>query len=164
MLFVIGIIIGMIVGFIYGFKDWGDILEGMLGALIGLLLGLILTAIIAGISLCFTPAQTETETQEIVALADNPRYEHYKRGYLICSGGEQLKYTYMYETDKGLTVKEVKMNNSYFNSLPEGEQPYVIVTTTYRKNIFVGKVVMECVYTFYLPPDSIVTGYQIDLQ
>jgi hypothetical protein len=158
------LIICIIIGFIIGFKDYSDPLEGILGAIVGFLLGIILSLIIAGVSLAFTQPQTETQTQEIVALADNPRYEHYRSGYLICNGSEQLKYTYMYKTDKGLTVKEVKASQSYVQTLLEGEQPYVVITTTYYKNIIVGKVITEYEYTFYLPPDSIVTNYKIDLQ
>jgi hypothetical protein len=164
MFFIICIIIGAVVGFIYDFKNWGDFLDGFFGAFVGSLLGLVLSLMIAGISISFTQPQTETQTQEIVALADNPRYEHYKSGYLICNGSEQLKYTYMYKTDKGLTVKEVKASQSYVQTLLEGEQPYVVITTTYYKNIIVGKVITEYEYTFYLPPNSIITNYKIDLQ
>lgn len=164
MFLVLFVIICAVVGFIIGFRDFCSVLEGVFGMFAGSLVGVLLYFAIAGISISFTQPQTETEMQEIAALADNSRYEHYKSGYLICNGNEQLKYTYMYKTDKGLTVKEVKANQSYIRDLSENEQPYVIITTTYYKNIIVGKVITKYEYTFYLPPNSIVTDYKIDLQ
>lgn len=114
MFLILFVIIGAIVGFIIFFRDFDSALNGAFGIIVGSLIGLLLYFAIAGISLSFTPLQTETQTQEIVALSDNPRYEYYKSGYLICNGSEQLKYTYMYETDKGLTVKEVEAKKSYY--------------------------------------------------
>ncbi len=164
MLFLIFAIIGGVIGFIFGFTDYYDFVEGLFGWFAGIFLGLLLSLIVACVSLAFTQPQEEELTQDIVALADNPRYEHYKNGYLVCNGSEQLKYAYMYKTDKGLTVKEVNANKSYIQTISDDKTPYVKITTIYYKNILVGKVITSHEYTFYLPPNSIVTDYKIDLQ
>ena len=122
------------------------------------------------ISVCIyeaVPYETvKTEEVPLVALQDNYSVEG---GYFVFSGyiDEELTYTYMYETSKGLTTDQIKAKDAY---IKESNEPKLVITTTDVASPIWRFFSASCLtskeeYTLYLLPNAIVVKnqYNIDL-
>lgn len=100
------------------------------------------------------------ESTNLIALQDNI-YKYYVR-----SDGDN--YTYLYETDEGITSATIPAKQSYLNYTDE--VPYVVTKTCvgYKNKIlnliFIPSICIKNVYYVYIPEGTITTGYNIDLK
>lgn len=104
------------------------------------------------------------ESTNLIALQDNIGYNIYK--YYVRSDGDN--YTYLYETDEGITFATIPAKQSYLNYTDE--VPYVVTKTCvgYKNKIlnliFIPSICIKNVYYVYIPEGAITTGYNIDLK
>lgn len=171
MIFLICAIIGIVIGMIIEWHEWHDfdgdtILSGFVGCFIGIGISLVLW-----IGAMCLPAEKigaiETETTNIHALADNARYSSYVSGSVFLvqrKTDETLKYSYMYECDKGYGFAEVCAHTSYINYT--NEQPHVTRNYLDFKNPVLRWLfpdVYEDEYIFYIPEGAqVINDYTID--
>ena len=171
MIFLICLIVGIIVGVIIDLHEWGQfdgdtILSGFIGGLIGIGIALVLW-----VGVMCLPAEkigvVDANTTNIHALADNARYSGSVSGsvFLIQSRTEEkLKYSYMYECDKGYGFAEVCAHSSYINYTDE--QPHVVHNYLDFKSPVLRWLfpdVYEDEYIFYIPEDAqVIDDYNID--
>jgi hypothetical protein len=146
--------------------DGDTVLSGFLGGIIGIGVALLLW-----VGVMCLPAEkigvVDTDTTNIHALADNARYSSYVSGsvFLIQSKTEEkLKYSYMYECDKGYGFAEVCAHASYINYT--NEEPRVTHNHLDLKNPILRWLfpdVYEDEYIFYIPEDAqVINDYSID--
>lgn len=104
------------------------------------------------------------ESTNLIALQDNIGYNVYR--YYVRSDGDN--YTYLYETDEGITSATIPAKRSYLNYTDE--VPYITTKTcTGYKNkilnlIFIPSICTKDVYYVYIPEGTITAGYNIDLK
>lgn len=163
------IIIASLVWIIYDICEWGfELLHPFLMflmVLLAFLLLLITSTISSGIA---ETVPVESTTQELIAIQDNQDIEG--RGSFISRSIETNSYYYyLVETERGIRLSKQSTNSSYIKYLEEGETPYVKILTFEYKNkelneIFWGPCVKNDEYIFYIPKDSVITEYKIDLQ
>lgn len=104
-------------------------------------------------------------TTEILSLQDTTHQIFLRRGY----AKDELKYNYMYATDKGYTVGSTPAENSYINYTDGVPYIYCKEPQCYKSflaNVFL--IVDSCnhpsEYYFYIPQGSIIEDYSIDLK
>lgn len=108
-------------------------------------------------------APVETTELPIIALEDRQSYVRLSR----YNAEEELKYTYLYKTDKGVTANSVKAESSYINytsnkpSVKEVKMEFANPILRFI-NPFIDYYTE---YYFYIPEGSIITenNYNIDL-
>lgn len=172
---IIGILaIAFMVGFlIHEHRDWGisfsslglSLLVAAAGAMIGLLACLFAMCV-------FTAMPEDTKVVEygpeieLVALKDNFQVEG--SAFLFSSVvDENLKYTYIYDTDMGMTTGSIDANDAYIKYIGEDETPYIQTWTKRPKNaVFKWLFYPEATYyTIYLPEGSVIENvYEVDLE
>ena len=171
MIFLICAVIGIIIGVIINWHEWhefdGDtILSGFIGCFFGIGVALLLW-----VGAMCLPAEKigviETNTTNIHALADNARYSSHVSGSVFLvqrKTDEKLKYSYMYECDKGYGFAEVCAHASYINYT--NEQPHVTRNYLDFKNPVLRWLfpdVYEDEYIFYIPENAqVINDYTID--
>lgn len=171
MAIILPVIICLIIGFIYGLITEKDFVDGgLIGALCGMFCGIVLGAILTiSLGIFIEIADIDTvpvvvETYEVQALKDNYSVE----GYLLRRVDEDIEYTFLYnESGKGLTTKTIDADCSYIKALNGNEAPRVELIEYHYKNkmldfLMVGWIATE--YYIYLPEDSIVNEYEVDLE
>lgn len=171
MIFLICAVIGIIIGVIVNWREWHEfdgetVLSGFIGGLIGVVVALVLWV---GV-MCLPAGKigvVDAHTTNIHALADNARYSSSVSGsvFLIQSKtDEKLKYSYMYECDKGYGFAEVCAHSSYINYTDE--QPHVVHNYLDFKSPVLRWLfpdVYEDEYIFYIPEDAqVINDYAID--
>lgn len=171
MIFLICAIVGIVIGVIVNWCEWHEfdadtILAGFIGCFIGIGIALLLW-----VGAMCLPAEKigviETNTTNIHALADNARYSNYVSGSVFLvqrKTDETLKYSYMYECDKGYGFAEVCAHSSYINYT--NEQPHVTRNYLDFKNPVLRWLfpdVYEDEYIFYIPEGAqVINDYTID--
>ena len=169
MLFLGLIFIAFFVWFFYMCWDCGETFSAFfLSPLIAILVTLIIGIFWGPISTI--PANNgaelayKYESTNLIALQDNIGYNIYK--YYVRSDGDN--YTYLYETDEGITSATIPAKQSYLNYTDE--VPYVVTKTCvgYKNKIlnliFIPSICIKNVYYVYIPEGTITTGYNIDLK
>ena len=165
MLFLGLIFIAFFVWFFYMCWDCGETFSAFfLSPLIAILVTLIIGIFWGPISTI--PANNgaelayKYESTNLIALQDNI-YKYYVR-----SDGDN--YTYLYETNEGITSATIPAKQSYLNYTDE--VPYVVTKTCvgYKNKIlnliFIPSICIKNVYYVYIPEGTITTGYNIDLK
>jgi hypothetical protein len=152
----------------FGF-EWGTFFMSFLVGLGGLLAGLLIVLFASAI-FSSTPIEdckiVETDKVELVALKDN--FQIKGSAFLFSSVvDESLKYTYIYETDMGLTTQSVRADNAYIKYIDENETPYIQTWEVRPHSNFIYH--MFCPgyyrYTIYLPHGSVIENvYEVDLE
>ena len=173
MICIICAITAAVIFLVISIKDWGfewgnflfSILVGLGGFLAGLLIILFASAIFSS-----TPIEdckiVETDRVELVALKDNFQIEG--SAFLFSSVvNEKLEYTYIYETDMGLTTNSIRADQAYIKYIDGDATPYIQTWEVRPHSNFVNW--MFCLgyyrYTIYLPQGSVIENvYEIDLE
>ena len=172
---IIGIlaIIFMVCFLIYEHRYWGisfgtfcfSLLVAATGALIGLFACFIAMGIFMTMPEDTKVVEYSTKT-ELVALKDNFQVEG--SAFLYSSVvNEELKYTYIYDTEMGLTTDSISADDVYIKYVGEDETPYIQAWTKRPKNvIFKWLFYSEATYyTIYLPEGSVIENvYKVDLE
>lgn len=172
MIVVICIIIA-IVGTLYstfgeiGFDDFlFSLLMGLFGGVIGLI-------IVFPVNMNFTDRPLEDcqityfdEKIELIALKDNFQVEG--NVFLFSSAvNDELKYTYIYETDMGMTTNSLKASDCYIKYINDNETPYIQKWVVSHPSKFMEKMFFLSYdrYTIYLPEGSVIEEvYDIDIE
>lgn len=152
----------------WGF-EWGNFFFSFVVGLGGLLVGLII-ALFASMIFSTIPIEdckiVETDKVELVALKDNFQIEG--SAFLFSSVvNESLKYTYIYETDMGLTTQSVRADNSYIKYIDEDETPYIQTWQVRPHSDFINWLFFPGYekHTIYLPHGSVIENvYKVDLE
>ena len=165
--FIIPIFLGFIMAghcYCYSWSDF-DIGEALGGAFLGGIIGVILYFLIGGIIGAFLPTEMEiVDTQKIYALTDDSSIDG--RHYLFSGyADEKMVCRYIVDTDKGKNIEEVCANHSFIN---EGDyEPKVeIYKTKFKYNwdyIFASDWLFSLEYRFYVPENTVINSYNIDL-
>jgi hypothetical protein len=152
----------------YGF-EWGFFFMSFLVGIVGFLSGMVI-ALIAMAIFSSTPIEdckiVETDKIELIALKDNFQIEG--SVFLFSSiVDENLKYTYIYETDMGLTTQSIRADDAYIKYIDENETPYLQAWEVRPRSNFI--YYMFCPgyykYTIYLPYGSVIENvYEVDLE
>lgn len=161
-----------IVGLIAGFIVWADEnwysggYESLLClAAIGAFIGFI---ILLCVYLCFfIDADFDgdlIETTNLVSLADNYGFEGSAFIFSSCVDSK-LQYTYLYESERGLTTKTVNADNVYLRYT--NDAPIIGKYKEKHPNWWINWLFIPggTYYIIYIPEGSIVTNqYSVDLQ
>ena len=173
MIVVICAVAATVISLIVAIKEWGfewesffsSFLVGFGGFLVGMLLLLFASAIFSA-----TPLEdckiVETDKVELIALKDNFQIEG--SAFLFSSVvDESLKYTYIYETDMGLTTQSVRADNVYIKYIDENATPYIQAWEVRPHSDFINWLFFPGYekYTIYLPHGSVIENvYEVDLK
>lgn len=156
-----------------GFFEWTGSL--LISTLLSSLVFLLVCGISAGIinfegnKLDYSYSVIDSK-QEIVALKDNFGIEGV---HFLFSGyvNDELKYTYLYDTEYGLAYNSVDAKSSFVVEYlaDDTRMPYVIKSHREKKSpifkfLFLMEPTSDYSYTFYLPEGSVITNYNIDLE
>lgn len=152
----------------YGF-EWGFFFMSFLVGIVGSLVGVVITVIAMAI-FSSTPIEdckiVETDKIELIALKDNFQIEG--SVFLFSSiVNEKLEYTYIYETDMGLTTQSIRADDAYIKYIDENETPYLQAWEVRPRSNFIYYMFCPgyCKYTIYLPYGSVIENvYEIDLE
>ncbi len=159
------VIICIVVGFLIGyFTDFGDVLTGFLYSLLGGIVSLLV--LLAFFLLSFSPVESLYSPVNIVSLQDSNTIEG---SFVLGSGNidEELTYTFCYgnETD-GFQVKQVVAKNCVIKYTDN--QPYYQQKAShfnwFGKLLWGRERISQESYILYVPEDTIITEYNIDLQ
>ena len=103
---------------------------------------------------------------ELVALKDNFQIEG--SAFLFSSViDEDLHYTYIYETDMGMTTKSLNSDQAYIKYIKANETPYIQTWHVRPHSDFINWLFCPGYYryTIYLPEGSVIENvYEIDLE
>ena len=170
---IIALIVGIFVGII-DFLDWGDITSsittGFLGFLLGGLIGLVLL-MIGQIGLSSESNKNYKseliESVELISITDNhsSNCSIYLYSY---AHKDELSYTYLYRTPKGITSNSIRADKVYLNYFNnEEEKPRVDKYRESYHNDFINWLFFleSEYYIVYVPKGSIIeNSFNIDLQ
>lgn len=175
MLVLVCFIVVMAIALICTYSEFGEIgaedfsfcvLGGLLGAVIGLI-------IVFCVNVGFTDQPLEDcqitpsdEKIELIALKDNFQVEG--TAFLFSStSNDELKYTYIYETDMGMTIQSLDANTCYIKYIGDNETPYIQKLVVSHPSKFMTKMFFLSYdrYTIYLPEGSVIEEvYDIDIE
>lgn len=151
--------------FIYFITE--SIAETFFGSLIGLFIGMIIWLSIGGIIGEFLPTKEIIETKPLYALTDTTSTYGEKflfSGYI----DEKLTYRYITETERGKHIEEIDTKNVYVN---EGDyQPHLKISKKELAKdwyfLFANDLAIDetTYYEFYVPENTLIHNYQIDLE
>ncbi len=153
-------IIGLLIG-LFKVKDYIVALT-YIGIIIGGLVAFALTPVMTAIA----PVETEVIEKKIYALNDTSSNQgtHYLySGYI----NNELKYRYVVGTSNGKQVKETKTTNVFIKE--ENCEPKVKIYKRVLKNkiygwLFFVELPDEDKVEFYVPDNTVINDYNIDLQ
>lgn len=160
-------ILFMVTSLIIFYKDCDSFVEYLFSTIVGVVLSafvaFLIMFIICGIVIFVEPATYSaktTQTYSITALNDN--FSSYVGRYYTEDG---LYYSFLYQTDKGITAKSIEANQSYIKNT--NDDPYIEENKIRFKNpvlnFLLGPRSVE--YTIYIPEDSFIQeNYVIDLE
>lgn len=152
----------------YGW-EWSSFFFSFIIALVGFLTGIMICFIASGI-FSFQPIEDcrieEREQIELVALKDGFQAEG--SAFLFSSIVDQeLKYTYIYETDYGRTTNSIDADQCYVKYIDKDINPYIQKWEVMPKSNFINWLFKPGYYkyTIYLPEGSVIENmYEIDLE
>lgn len=158
------IIICGIIGLLIGLSKVKDYIVALtyIGIIIGGLVAFALTPVMTAIA----PVETEVIEKKIYALNDTSSNQgtHYLySGYI----NNELKYRYVVGTSNGKQVKETKTTNVFIKE--ENCEPKVKIYKRVLKNkiygwLFFVELPDEDKVEFYVPDNTVINDYNIDLQ
>lgn len=169
-MFFLGLIfIAFLAWLLYIFLDMGETLAAILLApLVAILVTILIGAVWGPISTIPASDGAELvykyESNNLIALQDNIGYNSYKTYVRL----NENNYTYLYETDEGITSATIPAKQSYLNYTDE--IPYVVTKTCvgYKNKIlnliFIPSISIKDVYYIYVPEGTVTTEYNIDLK
>ena len=135
------------------------------GFLAGMLICLLAGGIFSGQSIEDCRIE-EREQIELIALKDDLQMEG--SAFLFSSVVDQeLKYTYIYETDYGRTTNSIDADKCYIKYIDEDTHPYIQKWEVMPKSDFINWLFIPSYYkyTIYLPEGSVIENvYEIDLE
>lgn len=152
----------------YGFESLTipfSLLMGIAGTLVGVIIAIGSCAVFEcqPIENCRIDMEDRTE---LVALKDNFQVEG--SAFLFSSVvDEDLHYTYIYETDMGMTTKSIDSNKTYIKYIEANETPYIQTWYVRPHSDFIHYLFCSGYYryTIYLPEGSVIENiYEIDLE
>lgn len=157
----------MITSLIVLYKDCDFFAEYLFSTVLGVMLSALITflfaIIICGIVIFVEPATYSaktTQTYSITALSDN---------FSSCVGRyyteDGLYYSFLYQTDKGITAKSIEADQSYIKNTDDA--PYIEENKIRFKNPVLNFLLgpWSTEYTIYIPEDSFIQeNYVIDLE
>ena len=167
MIIVICVVIAVVIGLYfwfskgYYFEDFIYVpFSGVLGLLVGFLIMLLAPP-------CFFNTQFDeqlVETIELVTLEDN--FGVQGSAYLFSTQiDNELKYTYLYESTRGLTTGTIDADDAYLRD--NTENPRIEVYEEHHPNVILDWLFWpgSTFYVIYVPEGSIVTNsYNVDLK
>ena len=154
-------------------KDYGfelsaiplSLMMGFAGALGGLITLLIACGIFGSLPIEDCRIDMEERT-ELVALKDNFQIEG--SAFLFSSVvDENLHYTYIYETDMGMTTNSINSSEAYIKYIEVNATPYIQTWYVRPHSDFIHWLFCPGYYryTIYLPEGSVIENvYEVDLQ
>lgn len=157
----------MVTSLIVLYKDCDSFAEYLFSTILGVVLSAFITflfaIIICGIVIFVEPATYSaktTQTYSITALSDN--FSSYVGCYYTEDG---LYYSFLYQTDKGITAKSIEADQSYIKNTDDA--PYIEENKIRFKNPVLNFLLgpWSTEYTIYIPEDSFIQeNYVIDLE
>lgn len=145
----------------YGYLDGDTAFKSLMFVLLSLIISffIFLVGSIVFQSNPPDPINHETKTIEtvnLVAVTDNTFIARYSSDNYYC---------YAYDTEFGIAFDKARATYSFIKYIDEGEQPYMVRTREYH-NQFVYDMwgISADWYTFYIPEDSVIEDYAIDLE
>ena len=149
--------------------EWSSFFFSFIIALVGFLTGVMICFIASGI-FSFQPIEDcrieKREQIELVALKDDFQIEG--SVFLFSSVVDQeLKYTYIYETDYGRTTNSIDADQCYVKYIGKDINPYIQKWEVMPKSNFINWLFKPGYYkyTIYLPEGSVIENiYEIDLE
>lgn len=152
----------------YGW-EWSSFFFSFIIALGGFLTGIIICFVAFSI-FSFQPIEDcrieKREQIELVALKDGFQAEG--SAFLFSSVVDQeLKYTYIYETDYGRTTNSIDADQCYVKYIDKDINPYIQKWEVMPKSNFINWLFKPGYYkyTIYLPEGSVIENiYEIDLE
>ena len=168
-------VVGMVSFLIYIYSDFGEISIGdfLFSFVVGLMGAIIGVIVVFFVNVDFTDRPLEDcqitysdEKIELIALKDNFQVEG--NVFLFSSTvNDELKYTYIYETDMGMTVKSLDADTCYIKYIGDNETPYIQKWIVSHPSKFMVKMFFLSYdrYTIYLPEGSVIEEvYNIDIE
>lgn len=157
----------MVTSLIVLYKDCDSFAEYLFSTILGVVLSafiaFLFAIIICGIVIFVEPATYSaktTQTYSITALSDN--FSSYVGCYYTEDG---LYYSFLYQTDKGITAKSIEADQSYIKNTDDA--PYIEENKIRFKNPVLNFLLgpWSTEYTIYIPEDSFIQeNYVIDLE
>ena len=157
----------MVTSLIVLYKDCDSFAEYLFSTILGVVLSafiaFLFAIIICGIVIFIEPATYSaktTQTYSITALSDN--FSSYVGRYYTEDG---LYYSFLYQTDKGITAKSIEADQSYIKNTDDA--PYIEENKIRFKNPVLNFLLgpWSTEYTIYIPEDSFIQeNYVIDLE
>ena len=149
--------------------EWSLFFFSFYVAFCGFLVGIMICLIASGI-FSFQPIEDcrieKREQIELVALKDNFQMEG--SVFLFSSVVDQeLKYTYIYETDYGRTTNSIDADQCYVKYIDKNINPYIQKWEVMPKSNFINWLFKPGYYkyTIYLPEGSVIENmYEIDFE
>ena len=175
MIILVCAVIGIIIFIIAHMVEWGRlcwdnvpdaIMAGGLGAVVGFLILIFVHPMITA----NTPDEKwETNlvtSVKLVSLSDNYGIEG--STFIFSSYVDnELSYTYMYQTERGLTTKTIDGHDTYIRYLMSNEQPYLKEYEESHPNKLIDWLFCpgSIYYIIFVPEGSVIENhYNIDLQ
>lgn len=159
-------IIIALIFFIIGWIVEKDALMGLLFGMIGLLVGLM----IALIASCICPASSPEliSTEEIVALSNRTEIDaHYYLGHGTVDSTDYFHYLGNVE-GRGYKWNRVTASSTYINEIEDDGVPRIEHYRSYFKweiaDILLGPFWFYNYYSAYIPKDSIVENFVVDIK
>lgn len=157
----------MVTSLIVLYKDCDSFAEYLFSTILGVVLSafiaFLFAIIVCGIVIFVEPATYSaktTQTYSITALSDN--FSSYVGRYYTEDG---LYYSFLYQTDKGITAKSIEADQSYIKNTDDA--PYIEENKIRFKNPVLNFLLgpWSTEYTIYIPEDSFIQeNYVIDLE
>ena len=154
----------------FGYLIIDDFIEsliyGVIGALAGGIIFLFGSSILTSNMTDANSIKTLDTSTELISLNDNFGIEGSAFLFSSCIDNE-LKYTYLYKTDKGLTVETIDAKETYIQYIKENEVPRLEKWSVSHSNKLLNWLFFpgDDYYILYIPKDSIVENYfNIDLK
>ena len=163
MIYLIIGVIAFTIWFYFMTESFGD---ALLGSIIGLFAGTLACLIIGTVIGGFLPVKEVVEEKPLYALTDTTSIQGSKylfSGYIE----DKLTYRYIIDTERGKHLEEINTTNVYIN---EGDyDPHVkIYNTELAKDWyywFANNLVYDTTYyEFYVPKNTLIHNYQVDLE
>ena len=167
MIIVVCVLVSLIIGLIIWIREgcyFDDFCHVLLMGAIGLTLGLV---VLLCAQLYFFNTEFDgdlTETTNLVSLADNYGV---KGSAFVFSGyvNSELQYTYLYESEHGLTTKTIDADNVYLRYT--NDAPIIEKYKERHPNWLINWLFIPggTYYIIYVPEGSVITNqYSVDLQ
>ena len=170
-IFGITVMVGFLIYYIIEFDfDLSGLFFSFTLGILGVLLGSIIIVIVVNSYFAGTDDANkvfiEKNQTQLVALKDNFQTEG-TAFLLSASVNDKLKYTYIYETQQGMTTGSVDVDKCYIKYTDENTTPYIQEWEVRCKSdtLYWLFLLSETRYTIYLPEGSVIQNvYEINLE